>query len=89
MLRAELPQQPKRIIDESALGDFALLDPKEIRAGPTRLFTGSSDPLEFAGLCPLHGVPDGDLVSLRDDVCDRHLQIRERRNEPPHALFDR
>src|SRR5215510_2811123 len=28
--RAELPQQPERIVNESAVGDFALLDPKEI-----------------------------------------------------------
>ena len=86
---AELPQQPERIINESALGDFALLDPEEIGTIPSRLLTASWDSLELTGLRPLHRIPDGDLVSLGYHVRDRHVQIRERRNEPAHALFDR
>jgi len=84
-----LPQQPERIINESALGDFALLDPEEIGAIPSCLLTASWDSLELTGLRPLHRIPDGDLISLGYHIRDRHVQIRERRNEPAHALFDR
>ena len=85
--RTELSQKPQRIIEEPAFNDLPSRDPKEIGAKPLHQLTSRSYSFEFPSMSALDRVPNHDLISFRQDLSERDVEIRKGGEAPAHVLF--
>jgi hypothetical protein len=83
----ELREKTVQIGDEPRFGDPVAFDPEKIDAGPLHASARRRHTFEFSAVCPFNRVPDRNLLLLRDDVVDRHMQVRKPAQMSVHVLL--